>query len=412
MSRSLLNRRLPRAAWLILAVASLTCSASGLFAQEDPAKKPATEKSKDEKQTTEKPDDGATAGGKNWPMFRGDSLGTGKSSSKLPEKPELLWTFRVPQGGFESTAAIVDGVVYISDLDGKIYALDLETGKKKWEYQVDSGFSASPSVRDGLIFVGDYDGTFYCLDNAGKLKWKHATDAEINSSANFFQDNVLFGSQDATLYCLKMKTGELVWKFQIEDQIRCMPTVVENRCFVAGCDARLHIIDLDKGQGLTAVDIDGPTMVTPAVVGDSTYFGTEQGTAFSVNWKEAKKNWDVKVDERGDSIRSSPAIATVGDQPAMIFGTRSKKVYAVSLEKGHRLWSHTTKSVVDSSPVVADGRVFFGTDRGKLIALNVKDGSPSWETVLGGTVTASPAIASGKLIIANDRGTVFCFGEK
>lgn len=350
--------------------------------------------------------------GANWSMFRGDPLGTGRSQSKLPEKLELLWTFKVPKGAFESTAAIVDGVVYIGDLDGKVYALDLKSGEKKWEYKVDSGFSASPAVRDGLIFIGDYDGTFYCLDNQGKLKWKHATEAEINSSANFYKENVLFGSQDATLYCLNMKTGEVAWSYQIMDQIRCTPTVVEDRCFVAGCDARLHIVDLKEGKGVTAVDIDGPTMVTPAVVGDSTYFGTEQGTAFSINWKKAVKNWDVKIDERGDSIRSSPAITEIGDNKVMIFGTRSKKIYAVDLKNGHRIWSYTTKSMVDSSPVATKDRVFFGTDRGKLIALNSKDGSLSWETDLGGTITASPAIASGKLIISNDRGNVFCFGKK
>ncbi|MEC9092995.1 MAG: PQQ-binding-like beta-propeller repeat protein, partial [Planctomycetota bacterium] len=107
-----------------------------------------------------------------WTMFRGNPLGTGYSNTKLPNELDLLWTFKVPQGAFESTAAIVNEVVYISDLDGKVYALDLTTGKKNWEYKVDSGFSASPAVRDGLIFVGDYDGTFYCIDLQGKLKWK------------------------------------------------------------------------------------------------------------------------------------------------------------------------------------------------------------------------------------------------
>lgn len=375
------------------------------------AESPSSEKTKpvpEEKSpsTTEKsaPDD--------WSFFRGDSLSTGRSKTNLPKDLSLVWTFKVPKGAFESTAAIVGDRVYISDLDGKVYALNLETGKKIWEFKTESGFTSSPAVRDGLIFIGDYDGTFYCLDKKGQLKWKHVTEAEINSSANFFKDNVLFGSQDATLYCLNMQTGKLQWSFQIEDQIRCSPTVVENRCFVAGCDARLHIIDLDLGKGLTAVDIDGPTMVTPAVVGESTYFGTEQGTAFSVNWKTAKKNWDVRIDERGDSIRSSPAIAEINGKQAMIFGSRSKRIFAVELESGHRIWDFKTKAMVDSSPAVASGRVFFGTDRGQLIALNTKDGKLAWETDLGGTISASPAIARQKLVIANDRGSVFCFGKK
>src|SRR5688500_4285130 len=58
----------------------------------------------------------------NWPLFRADAQGTGVARSELPAKLELLWKYTVDNGAFESTAAIVDGVAYIGDLDGKLYA--------------------------------------------------------------------------------------------------------------------------------------------------------------------------------------------------------------------------------------------------------------------------------------------------
>ena len=51
------------------------------------------------------------------------------AKSSLPDELSLLWKFTVDKGAFEGTPAIVDGVVYIGDLDGKVFALDLETGK-------------------------------------------------------------------------------------------------------------------------------------------------------------------------------------------------------------------------------------------------------------------------------------------
>ena len=149
--------------------------------QEEKSKTAATKASPVKPTTTDskKPVASVDANKKDWSMFRGNSLGTGVAHSILKGEPELLWSFKVKGGAFESTAAIVGDVVYISDLDGKIYAIDLKTGKKKWEYKTESGFSASPSVKDGLIFVGDYDGTFYCLTTDGKLKWKFETEAEI-----------------------------------------------------------------------------------------------------------------------------------------------------------------------------------------------------------------------------------------
>ncbi len=163
-----------------------------------------------------------------WPLFRGDAQATGVVHGELPEKPDLLWTFSTQSGGFESTAAIVDGSVYIGCTDGKLYALNLQSGAKRWEFATPLGFVASAAVRDGRVYIGDSDGLFYCLEAAtGKKLWSFQTDAEIDSSANFHGDHVLFGSQDSYLYCLQAASGKLVWKFQSQDQIRCFPTVVE-----------------------------------------------------------------------------------------------------------------------------------------------------------------------------------------
>ena len=45
--------------------------------------------------------------------------------------------------------------------------------------------------------------------------------------------------------------------------------------------------------------IEAPTGVTPAVLGDSVFFGTEGGTFFGVNWQEAKVAW--KYEDKADS---------------------------------------------------------------------------------------------------------------
>ena len=86
---------------------------------------------------TEAPASGAEAkpigGGDSWPVFRGGPSCRGVAATDLPETLELLWEFKVPNGAFEGTAAIVDGVVYVGDLDGALFALDLNSGEKKWE---------------------------------------------------------------------------------------------------------------------------------------------------------------------------------------------------------------------------------------------------------------------------------------
>lgn len=57
-----------------------------------------------------------------------------------------------------STAAIHDGLVYISDFSGFLYCLDAATGKPLWKHDFFSAVWGSPVVADGKVFLGDEDG--------------------------------------------------------------------------------------------------------------------------------------------------------------------------------------------------------------------------------------------------------------
>ena len=184
-------------------------------------------------------------------MARGTASGCGVAGSTLPDQPELLWTFTVENQDFQAGAAIDGGSVYVGSASGTLYAIDLATGKKRWEYAGKSSYKTAPAVRDGRVFIGDQDGEFACFDaKSGQLLWKYATDGPIDSAANFYRDCVLFGSEDANEYCLNAASGKLVWKFDMEDQVRCLATIAGNRGYFATCGATLYTIDLDKGAAL------------------------------------------------------------------------------------------------------------------------------------------------------------------
>jgi outer membrane protein assembly factor BamB len=347
----------------------------------------------------------------NWPCFRGDPKSTGVARTRLPESLDVLWEYRVDNGAFEGTPAIVQcgdrKVVYIGDLDGKLYALDLETGEKIWEFKVEIGFVTGPAVREDRIFLGDIDGFFYCVDKAGGLVWKHQAGAEINSSANFYGTNVLFGSQDTKLYSLDEKSGKLTWEHETADQVRCGVTIVDNRAFVAGCDGGLHTIELDKGTELSSVDIQSPTGCTPAVMGDTVFVGTEAAGFFAIDLKNSVVKWKVDV-EGNVPIRSCPAV-TSGH---VVFGSQDRAVRSIDPESGKQNWLTTLKSKIDSSPVIVGERVFVGSTDGRFYGIDLANGEIKWEKQLNGGIIGSPAAAFRRLVVATDRGVVYCLGDK
>jgi outer membrane protein assembly factor BamB len=345
-----------------------------------------------------------------WPVFRGDTSGTGVAADQLPAQLEVLWQFKAEDSFFDATAVIAGGVVYVGDVDRHFYAIDLATGKKLWSFESEIGFTAAAAVRDGRVFVGDSDGVFYCLSaKDGQLVWKHETAAEINGSANFYRDSVLVGSQDGTLYRLRAADGSVIWKYTIKASggIQCSPTLAENRAFVCGCDGKLHIIDVAQGASTATLDIGDPTLATAAISGDRVFFGTEGARVLGVAWRQPELLWSYEHPQRKLSYRSSAAVS--GD--AVVIGGRNKLVESLDAKTGESRWAFTTRGRVDSSPVIVGNRVFVGSSDGRLYGLDLKSGKELWNYDAGGGFTASPAVAAGRLVIGNDDGTLYCFGR-
>lgn len=344
-----------------------------------------------------------------WAVSRGDASSHGASSSKIANHPKLLWEYKNEKTAFDSTPIIVTGRVFIGDLDGEFYAIELATGNALWKTESESGFVAAAAYRDEKLVIGDYDGLVRCLNaKDGTEVWQFKTGAQIDGGANFYRDSVLVTSEDGCLYALNFSDGELKWKYETGDQLRCSPTVADNRTFLAGCDGKLHIVDLDLGTRVgEGFPLDGPTGSTPASQGDLAIAPTLSGAVFLFNWKASKRLWTFEDKERSQEIRSSPAI----DDQFIFVATRNRRLLALDMSTGNLAWEYLMKKRSDASPIVCDGRVWIGASDGRIYALDVKTGKEVWQAEQPGAFSASAAIAEGKLVVASDKGSIYCYGE-
>jgi outer membrane protein assembly factor BamB len=92
-----------------------------------------------------------------------------------------------------STAAIHDGLMYIADLNGFLYCLDLKTGKKVWTYDTFAAVWGSAYVADGKVYIGDEDGDVAVLKAGRKMELLH----EANMGAAVYTTPV---AKDGVLY--------------------------------------------------------------------------------------------------------------------------------------------------------------------------------------------------------------------
>jgi len=69
-----------------------------------------------------------------------------------------------------STAAVTDGLVFISDFKGVLHCLDIKTGNPYWTYDMMASVWGSPLVADGKVFLGDQDGDVAILKAGTEMK--------------------------------------------------------------------------------------------------------------------------------------------------------------------------------------------------------------------------------------------------
>jgi hypothetical protein len=75
-------------------------------------------------------------------------------------------------GGDKTTVTVAQGVAYYESTDGNLYAVDTNTGLKKWSFDTKGGLTSEPVVSGGVVYFGGKDGSLFAVDAAtGTQKW-------------------------------------------------------------------------------------------------------------------------------------------------------------------------------------------------------------------------------------------------
>jgi alcohol dehydrogenase (cytochrome c)/quinohemoprotein ethanol dehydrogenase len=149
----------------------------------------------------------------------------------------LAWHFDLDTNrGQQASPIVVDGVMYTTSAWSKVQALDAATGELMWQFdpQVSKEWDAKSccgvqnrgaAVWKGQVFVGTLDGRLIALDaDTGNLAWEvQTTDRNerysITGAPRVFSDKVVIGNGGAEygvrgyVTAYDTQTGEQVWRF-------------------------------------------------------------------------------------------------------------------------------------------------------------------------------------------------------
>ena len=141
--------------------------------------------------------------------------------------------------GLEATPIVVDGVMYTSGVDGRVYALDARNGREIWHFnpEVDGQINRKAccdsvnrgvAVWHGKVYVAALDGRLFALDAAGgNVLWSvdtivDKTRAYTSTGAPEVAGNVVVIGNSGAEYDARgyisaydLDSGKLAWRFYI-----------------------------------------------------------------------------------------------------------------------------------------------------------------------------------------------------
>ncbi|OPZ87249.1 MAG: Serine/threonine-protein kinase AfsK [bacterium ADurb.Bin429] len=126
------------------------------------------------------------------------------------------WSFPLPGSWTISSPVVTGDVVLIGGAEGRLYAIETATGKERWRFQLGASllaFSpyeragnpviASPAVSSTIAYLGGTDGILYALDvKTGEKQWEYTLGVPITASPAISGNTVYVSTYDGTVYAL------------------------------------------------------------------------------------------------------------------------------------------------------------------------------------------------------------------
>ena len=340
---------------------------------------------------------------------RGFSEFSEPSAGSCPPVPEgsVIGVFP-PMGEIRSSAALgADGAIYISSIDGNLYAYGRDgverwrhaaqpmaatpvvrpdgtvygatwaggaagavfalnpSGAFEWAAEWPGPFSTSPALaEDGATYLMDDYGNLHATGAGGATEWTVALGGSTVTSAAIGQDGTVFAVTGGRLNAVD-PAGALTWSLALPNLSWSSPAIgAEGEIYVGCSDGRLHAYETD-GRQRWAGDLGATVGYGSPVLGPDgrVYVGTLEGLLVCVN-AQGVKEWAFAAE--GNIIGA----ALVAADGTVYFGSADHRVYALRPD-GTLKWSVTTGGVVQGSPLLEaeTGVLYIGSGDGRLYAI-------------------------------------------
>ncbi|GAL67977.1 serine/threonine protein kinase-related protein [Jejuia pallidilutea] len=297
--------------------------------------------------------------------------------------------------GQQSSPTIVDDILYIAGPDGFLNAVDVNTGKEKWKFELASNVSPSPTVAHGMVFVGQTYNSYneyYALDkNTGEIKWKTEAFGPVWISPVEANGLMFLGNMIGDFFAFDPLNGDIKWSYRTAND-----TPYKDKS-----------LEFKSGHGWPP-----GVYCNPAVEGNVVYTGSWAGFYYAFDQKTGKLLWKSKTQPDSTLGGLPDSSAPVLHKNYLYVQKAGREIAAINKNSGKIEWAwEAPVGFLQNGTVAAHGNMFFGSAVRQVTTLpynatifaftDVENGGKlQWQYKGGGGLTA-PVITKDKLVFGS-----------
>jgi outer membrane protein assembly factor BamB len=217
-------------------------------------------------------------------------------------------------------------VVYAGSEDHYLYALDFNTGLRKWRRQTGGTVVAGPPQNTGVVWAGSLDGHMYAINTStGAVDWRFAAGA-VSSAPLAADSSVYFGAGNGELYGASFSpfdsASDVYWHFAADGAIQGTPVYSGETIYTATASGYVYALDMGSGTQSWSLPVGGPVRGGAALRDGVLYVGCDDGYLYAIDTSTGTVRWRHPT---GGAIQSPILVA--GD--LVYFGSLDHRVYAL-----------------------------------------------------------------------------------